>query len=701
MNGTEVARHALARLEVAVRKKFKGDVTSYKKGNGTDGNYEADLDLGAAAHVNISIRTEYNTAIMRSDSTPKGLSGPGLEDLGTEIMQRIPESRMTSYDDTLSIMKAVSFDGMEDTDAERLIFNEAMGFIQALSMYQGRLAGGDASAPLREGEFTEAGELDPYGFDSITEDEIMEAEADALGEDPMQAPEALEEDIRKDTEEDIGKAPEDAEDKVSAEQVLPDSHQEDGTVPQAVPNRTADEALLSELLDDFEKEEAQPAHADGQAAGAQELAENLFAAEEEYHGSDQFGLIGKTKEYRDAAEEAVNKIREILSSLYQPMYSLAGEIYSRNDQLALSERNIQLKLDALGSRQKELDDNEAEFLARQQSLLQERTRFNEYKESVRNIINDYDVKTKLAKELEDEIKLLKYDLSEQKKTVEAYKAQIEQMSSPEGEAAETAQAALLKQSNENLKAQVTEMSGRIENYLNIIKTFRRCQSDWDTKEKEYIRKLDEKTSKDKEALEAKKRADDASAEMDKLRRRAESLEADARRLEEGKREAENRAEEAKRSLSEMEQKLHEAEEQARKADAQVLEIEKELKEKDEKAKDPQAEMDIPGIANSIREDLAKIGVQASPVPGAAEMVLEADSQGCSIAVNVELFMLFVSKKIRKPSRYAHKVDELNKLDIRTTYMYGEQEMTCKSAYRDPGDVVMQIKDILDTMREFK
>lgn len=709
MNGTEIARRALAKLEIAVQRKFTDDISGFQISDETEEGYTVDMKLGDAASINLSLRTSFHTMILRSDSEPKGLNGSELEELGTEIMQKIPDSRMTSYDGILTMMKAVSFSKMNAEDPERLIFNEAMGFIQTLVIYRGKLTGEKESKQASAQTFEDNEELDPFGFDSITDEDVeksMEKE-NTDNEQPEDVseqstdPELISENVEenRDTADETDKG-------IQVEAEKPEETVDPVTPVTGITHtdRTEDEVLLSGLLDSFEAQDA-PSYPASAVMGAPEGTETdaMFGQDDDYCGTDQFGLIGKTREFKESAEDALSKIKEILVALYQPMYSISAEIYERNDQLASSERNIQLKLDAIGNRQKELDRSEAEYLARQQSLLQERTKFNDYKESVRNIINDYEVKVHLVKEMEDEIKLLKYDLSEQRKTAAAYKAQIERIT----EGGETIDAAGMKQlddlkkANNALKGKIAEMSELIERYHKTIETFKRCQSDWNEKEKEYEAQNREAMGYVKELSDLRKKAEKADERLEETEKKVKDLEtacSEQRGLAE---KAERKAKDAETKLDETLKLLAEAEEKSKHAEERASELEQALKDKDEELSEQKEENDISRCANIIKDGLQAIGITSNVVPGEGKMVLEAESENCSIAINVDLFMIYISKQVRKGNRFTKQVEDLNKLDIRTTYAVGEREITCKSAFKKSSDAAMQVKDILDSLKEMK
>ena len=461
-------------------------------------------------------------------------------------------------------------------------------------------------------------------------------------------------------------------------------------------DKTESELLLDGLLQEFETEQQKKTDAQSEIKSDERKGNNTdpLTQEDTYRGNDQFGLINKTREYQELAKSVLDQIHKLLGNLYPPMYQIAVDLYDRNDQLAQNERNIQLKLDSLGSRQHELDLAEAELLASQQSLLQDRTKFNEYKESVRSVLSDYEVKCHLIKEQEDVIRLLKYDLSEQKKSVERYRKQIAQGTDAEASDLSKEKSSALITENESLKEQVIDLQGRVDQYRQIIETFRQCQQEWDAKEADLKKQIDKKVDAAAETSALRQDLKTAKEQLSSTKRRADDLEDQLRGAEKKEREQNERAETAEQRVKNLEDQLMEKKE---KADA----LESQVKEAENKLAVYEQESDTARCATVIQQDLSSIGIHTSPVSGAAEMILEAEYEGCSIAVNVELSMIYVSKEIRKPGRYTRQVSDLNKLDIRTSYNLGDQEITCRSMYHKSGDVVSQVKDIMDAMKEFK
>lgn len=689
---------ALKKLEVAVHQKFPVEVQNYEFRSEMDGNYTVRMDIGEAAHVNCSVRSEFGNMILRSESQPAGVDEETLEEIGNDLVTKIGNARMTSYDGILAVMKAVSFGKEKPQNVERKIFNEIMSFIQIIVRNQGALAGENESGVEFEQEFVDEAAEDPFGFDKITDEDLQAMRTEKESADTHQMSEDNPEEGKEDTErgkEIAMEKPEEKQRKTNVSDVMDAEQVVSPTLP-GKDEKTENELLLDGLLHDFESQQnGSDTTVPNLSQEENKVSDNdPLMLEDTYRGNDPYGLIQKTREYQETAREALEQIHDILAGLYPSMYQFAVNLYDRNDQLAQNERNIQIKLDSVGSRQHEIDLAEAELLAGQQSLLQERTKFNEYKESVRSVLSDYDVKCHLIKEQEDEIKLLKYDLSEQKKAVERYRTQIAQRANTGAAEQSGEDASGLLTENLTLKEQVTTLQGRVDQYRQIIETFRQCQEEWNRKEEGLKNQLEQKRDTSAETDALKQELVLANDQLKHANQRADELEDRLRDAEKKEREQSLRADSSEQRVKSLEDQVME---DRKKVDA----LESQVKEAENKLSVYEQESDTAHCATVIQQDLSSIGIQTSPVSGAAEMILEADYEGCSIAVNVELSMIYVSKEIRKPGRYTQQINDLNKLDIRTSYNLGNQEITCRSMYHKSGDVVSQVKDIMDAMKEFK
>lgn len=807
-----IGKHVLAKLEIAIRQKFGDDVNNFAT-HEDNGNYTVVMDIGEDAHVNCLIRPAYETMVLRSESTPKGVEVQELEEIGSGLTEKIEGSRMTAYDGTLAIQKAVSYADTPVADAERIIYNVVMEFIQVLIANRGMLSGREKGERVTDEPYTGTDEEDIFGFDDISEDEIQrlieekksaENPADGLNHDEPEAniesteeaspetatsePSDEKEEVPRKAQQDRGRKKKNRKNRdrhknnspfmesmaaavsgpLSPETEVPTGQEEDQTkndppeeeqgaytgnteAPDeskdlgsdteketGVPEDSfVDEALLDGLLKGFEEDDPirPPATTEDIVSKSEEaprvVQKDILDPGDDYHGSDPYGLVRGTREYKDTARELIGKLHDLLAGLYTPMYQTVTEIYERNEQLEKNERNIQIKMDALSDRQRDVDESESQVLASQQALLQERRKFSEYRESVRAIISDYDVQVHLVKEQDDEIKLLKHDLAQQTQEAERYRAKANELM----EARETVrdpkeenQSALLAE-NKGMLAQIKALNEKVDNYHQIITVFKRCHKNWKERETEYQQRETNYQRREVEYQDqlkdarsatktAKEKVDQLSRQLDVIRKQNDSLQG---KLDEQAGDWKKRAEDAETRVQDWKKRAEDAEtraldwkEQAVDAKAKIRNLEQELKESREKAdameqriqeadematKAPE-EMDVTKCASDIIDALSGIGIQAEPVPGAAEMMLEAKYKGHTIAVNVALSMLYVSKEVRKPARYSKKIDDLNKLDIRSSYNAGEKDITCRSAFRKPGDVADQVQEIMDNMKEF-
>lgn len=678
MEVTDCIKSALKKLEIAIHKKFS-EVKNFRSQYDQNKDFTLQLDVGAATHLICSIRTEDKVIIIRSESSIDGLSSDEQEDIGAEIAERI-NAKMTAYDDFLVIMKPITFPEEEDS-LEKLIFNEVMAFIQTLTIYQPKLNGENqeenASMDIEEEE-------DPFGFNSLSLDD---GEDYTENDDQQQAaPEKVEE---------SSNAHETADEKISIEDFSVDIEPE-----------SEEAKRLNHMLKEFENEE--PLNLpDVDVQSLVEVPEVIDLSKEElptdidilktadtYHGPDQYGLIQGTRNYKDAAQKAIDQIHELLASLYAPVYKMSIELYGRNDELTINERNVQQTLDNLSARQKKMDEMEAQLLAQQQSILRDRANFNKYTDSVRNIIADYDVKCRTVSEQADELRLLQYDLTKKTEQVDLLQRQLDAVMGEDTEAVSKEYANALIKANEKLQAYVSQLKDRLDKYYKIIDAFRDCQKSWEKKEAEYKKLL--KTIDENGALSEK-----AKEEINQAKTRIAELEVAVVKQQQ-------LAEKQSAIADEQRARADLAETKGKKLREEILEKEKIQDDLERRAKTAEAELaneqlkyDVTHTASIIKEQLAEIGADAEPVPGEGEMVLHADFNGCLIAVDCALSIIYINKAVKKPQKYGKLLDELNTQDIRTSYNISGKDIVCRSMFSKPEDVAVQADKILTEMAQFR
>lgn len=700
----QVIKRALAKLDIAIQKKFK-EVKNYTSRRDQDKNYSFELDIGMAAHITGMIRTGNKMMVLRSESSPDGMSQQELEELGNEIIEKV-SAKWTAYDGVLAIMKADSFAKMEDEDAEKLIFNEVMSFVQNLLLYQRRLQG-QAGGEDESGYYTGDGEdqeNDPFGFNSI----ILDEEGNVVSTDGDGSEPPTDEET-----EDTGK-------EEMAEEAPAGQTQDAGYVPPvkseepdieealaAFEEEHEDERRLNDMLSELDQEEPleiepvdikdfvpTPAVVD---VAEQEVPENVdvLTTLDAYHGNDQFGLVQKTRQYKDEAQKAIDQIHDILAKLYSPVYQMSIELYTRNDKLLVNEKNVQQTLDKLSARQRQIDMEESQILEQQQALLRDRANFNQYRESIRGILNDYDIKCRIVNEQADELRILRYNLSAQTGKAEQLQRQLDAlMSDDASKKVNQGYAEAILRANEKLQEQIRMLQERLNKYYKIIDAFKDCQKNWAKREAEYkrlIRDLGDSTTLSDIAKEEIANAQERIAELEV------AVAQQTRIAEEQSQEAEEQRARADAAVSKgkkLQSKLHENEEEKDELAKRAEKAESELA-------NAQLKSDITHNAINIREQLEEIGIKVDAVPGESEMIFTADSNGCEIVINVGLAIIYINKAVKKPQKYSKQIETLNKQDIRTSYTVTEKEITCRTMYTNIEEVAVQVEGILTEMNSFK
>lgn len=704
MGENQVIKRALAKLDIAVKKKFQGEVKNYSSHRDKSNNYTLELDVGTAAHVSCMIRTENKMMIIRSESTPEGMSQQDLDELGNEIIEKIG-AKKTSYDGVLAIMKAVTFKNLQDEDAEKLIFNEIMAFIQNLIIYKNRLQGQPEDGET-EGMFAgDEEENDPFGFNSILTDEEGNPFDDTDDSDTSKE-DSPEENKSEENEKEGSDVPAAEPEKVRKEPKSlnnPDIIQTLDTIA----GKNDEDKKLSEMLKDFKKEgplDLDPVDIKNLVPVTQvvDVAEqeipddvDIFQTVDAFHGSDQYGLVERTREYKDAAQTALGQIHDILASLYSPVYKLSLDLYNRNDQLLLNERNVQQTLNNLSARQAQIDKQESQILEQQQALLRDRANFNQYRESIRDILNDYDIKCRIVNEQADELRKLRYSLSGQMGRADQLQRQLDAMMSGHTEKSVSREyAEAILKANEKLQEQMEKLKGRLDQCYQIIDAFQACQENWNEREEEYkklIYDLGDSTILSDTAKEEIEKAQDRIRELEvavaNQTQLAEQQSAQAQEQRSRADDLELNEKELKVKLQENEQKKEELEKRAKTAEKQLA--------------DEQLKYDVKQNAIKIRDQLKTIGVEVEAVPGEGEMIFQASLNGCQIVVNVGISVIYIDKELKKPQKYKTQVEALNKQDIKTSYTIGDKYINCRTMYTDADEVAVQVEEIIENMNSFR
>jgi hypothetical protein len=121
-----------------------------------------------------------------------------------------------------------------------------------------------------------------------------------------------------------------------------------------------------------------------------------------------------------------------------------------------------------------------------------------------------------------------------------------------------------------------------------------------------------------------------------------------------------------------------------------LAYEEEKKAKEQAIAEKQAAKDMKQIAINVKDSLAQIGVQVNVVTGAGELVLSGYSDECQVVVNVEAGVLYIEKPVKRGIKYKADIAKWNQEDIRTSYMFDDKKVICKSIYEDVSKTTMDI-----------
>ena len=681
-NRTVIDR-ALEKLEVAIQKKFN-EVTGLLVKNDTD-TAEIQLDVGTVAHVLCSVKKSNGMLVLRSESTPDGMSEQELDDLGAEIIEKVG-ARKTSYDGVLTVMKAVSFD-LESEDAERHVFNEVMTFIHNIIQFKRKLGGINTEnfSDLDEsGSAEREAEDDPFGFDAILADEEGERNQEersvALDEKEL----GFDEEQENDADNSKREASQNATD-------IETENASDG----------AENRLLKDMLSELDEEEPidlpqKPEEDAIPVSPVDETAEkiseevNTVPRAGDFIEDDQHELVRRTREYKDMTQQAMDQICQIIANLYNPVYQFSLELCRKNSEIVAMERDLQQTVGPMRERQRLLEEAEAQLAIQQQALVRDRANMNSYMEGVHSTLQDYNNKCRTVNEQAEQIRQLNYRLTESQKMV----AQLQALAdgSIDGSASNQSVDSLLK-ANERQKRQIEQMTERLNKYSKVVDTFRECQQKWEKQEAEYKKLIQSLKNSSSMSAAAKKEIEDANnrileleAEVAKQQQIADEQSEAADKMRARAVLAEDKERELEAKLTETTNKSNAMERRAKRAESDLA--------------SEQLKNDVSHNAKQLCDLFRNIGIELETVPGGSEMILQGCLNDCQVIIDVKVGVIYINKPAKKPSRFAKKIEQLNKQDIKTSYSIGEREISCRTIYASVNLAVMQANEIITEMAQF-
>lgn len=108
---------------------------------------------------------------------------------------------------------------------------------------------------------------------------------------------------------------------------------------------------------------------------------------------------------------------------------------------------------------------------------------------------------------------------------------------------------------------------------------------------------------------------------------------------------------------------------------------------------------IKSRANTIKQELDKIGISTDIVPSNGDFIIAGEKDGCTICVNVNAEIIYAEKSVKKAVKYQKEVEEWTQQDIRASYaiLSSTNKFVCKYTYKDVSKAVMEILERFKTI----
>lgn len=720
----KIFKTALAKLNVAIKSNFDdvGDCTI------TEDEKVAVMAFGIddIVQVTCTCKKDNGIAIIRGEAAPSGLSDGDLDELGGEIIEKL-NARKTSYDGTLTIMKAISIDKLDETSAVKLVFVEVMTFVQTLCAFKGRLCG----KPVDEGQsvgyggnsIIQSGEENPFGFDDIEVDLSETFDAQPLNEAPEPDENLqLETELSEDEPQDAGQSPvspqtyvEESTDSETANQETPQTaaagrepgasklQKETPAANQPLPKTS----LLAQMLNELEEEDNGNSHVSLSDLDLAELTADVVPEDgdvlrsyDNYQGEDKLGIVAKTREYKDAARVSLQHFHDMLAETYSSVYQLSLVLDERNEQMDVDQREMDKAMENFQAQQKRFDEDQARLIEQQQALLKDRAELSAYTESVRATLQDYEVKCQTVQEQAEQIQSLKAELTQAREAATQTSRRLEALLADTPENTPNREyVSILQNTVKVLNEQSMQMSKTIAKYKEAAKLFRDSQAEWAARESDYQQKIsgmEEKIQNLENTIRSLKCEPGVSGaskgEIENARRQIETLKAALAKQKELASRQKTEMEKARKTYG---SELDSISNENKRLQGEVEKLTASLQEAEMKlAHEP----DVVENAKTLKDLFANLGITLDPIPSANEMTLGAKYKDCQIAIDVNNSVVYIVKPLKKVTKfYVRKVDELNHSDIRVVYILSDRDVSCRIYYARVEDVSARVNTILNNV----
>lgn len=115
--------------------------------------------------------------------------------------------------------------------------------------------------------------------------------------------------------------------------------------------------------------------------------------------------------------------------------------------------------------------------------------------------------------------------------------------------------------------------------------------------------------------------------------------------------------------------------------------------------DASGKEDLKSKAESMKQDLHKIGLDVEVFPTSGNFILNGERNGCSINIDLDENVIYSEKSVNKALKYRKKTEDWTQENIRVSYTVSVDgnKVICKYFFDDPLKAVMEILEKMDNV----
>lgn len=417
----------------------------------------------------------------------------------------------------------------------------------------------------------------------------------------------------------------------------------------------------SEIEDDIDEyneymsEEEEEQEPDDKSGDTEDIVE---ADIDGRHSNDEFDVTSQLdKMYKDMEsifderEKALQIRNQKLDKVSQKLKEKEEHLKSVEDDLNRQRDNIRSEIEAeFNSEREQLDEEHKLLKDAQNKLLLEEKNIELNRRKVQVELETIEIKKKA---LEDKFDIAE-DIKEDNKVNQADNDVLLAIEE-------------LKKKNAEYKSKQASLDATVNKQKAVIDKFKAKREDWESEKKSLQKDIDLLNIKLEQEMKKKKVTTKTVVEDDKK---------------------------SKEKIRELEEQLKAASDTKNNIEKDKAKLEKDVEELrkklDEAVLKKEPERDLKAEAKEVIETCKATGINLEVVPGEGQMVLMGEHENSTICVNVEAGMIYVEKKIKKPSKYSDLVEKWNVEDICFAYFYNKDKVICKCKYDVAAKTLMEV-----------